>query len=103
MSQRKDSHLGEEENYLHETVAQAGVADGAPVPEEETVELQPAESGVQTLYELPEQRKRNRKVFRMSDGTQQAVFYAADVHVYNPDNEHFEEIDNTLQEEDHSH
>ena len=35
------------------------------------------------MRELPECRTGNRKIFRMSDGTEQAVFYPEAVHVFN--------------------
>ena len=48
------------------------------------------------MSEIPALRDDNRKVFAMSDGTQQAVFYAKSVHVYNHETDSFEEADNTL-------
>ena len=45
-------------------------------------------------------RESNRKVYRMSDGTEQAVFYPETVHVFNEDANTFDDVDNTLAEEE---
>ena len=50
--------------------------------------------------EIPELRGKNRKVFRMSDGTEQAVFAATDLHVFDEQTQSYQEIDTTLREGD---
>lgn len=50
--------------------------------------------------EICELRDQNRKVFRLNDGTEQAVFYPEAVHVFDEETQRFEEIDNTLTEEE---
>ena len=52
------------------------------------------------LNEIPELRDRKRKVFRMSDGTEQAVFTATDLHVFDEETQSYQEIDTTLREGD---
>ena len=48
--------------------------------------------------EILDLRGANRKVFRMSDGTEQAVFYPETVHVFNDDTKTFDDVDNTIVE-----
>ena len=48
--------------------------------------------------EILDLRENNRKVFRMSDGTEQAVFYPETVHVFNDDTKTFDDVDNTIVE-----
>ena len=56
------------------------------------------------MRELPECRTGNRKIFRMSDGTEQAVFYPEAVHVFNQETGMYENAGNTLvTEEDGKH
>ena len=50
--------------------------------------------------EICELRDQNRKVFRLNDGTEQAVFYPEAVHVFDEETQRLEEIDNTLTEEE---
>lgn len=52
------------------------------------------------VNEIQELRGANRKVFRMSDGTEQAVFYPTPVHVYDDETHSFKEVENTLVEEE---
>ena len=51
------------------------------------------------IEEIPEQRGNNVKVFRMSDGTESAVFSPSDIHVFDDETNTFEEIDNTIIED----
>ena len=46
--------------------------------------------------ELVELRENNRKVFRMSDGTEQAVFYPQNIHVRNKDTQIFEDVETEI-------
>ncbi|MBR3918336.1 MAG: RHS repeat-associated core domain-containing protein [Clostridia bacterium] len=50
--------------------------------------------------EITELRGTNRKVFRMGDNTEQAVFYAKPVHVLDSDTRSYEEIDESVFESD---
>lgn len=52
------------------------------------------------VSEILELRESNRKVYRMSDGTEQAVFYPETVHVFNNDTKTFDDVDNTIVEEE---
>ncbi len=49
--------------------------------------------------EILELREENRKVFRMSDGTEQAVFFPEAVHVFNEETQAYDEMDATLSED----
>ena len=69
----------------------------------ENVEIQlevekPRESKPQ-ISEIFNLRKRDRKVFKMNDGTEQAVFYSKPVHVFNEDAKTFVDVDKTLVED----
>lgn len=48
------------------------------------------------VSELIAQRGKNKKVYKMSDGSEQAVFYPENVHVLNENNGIFEAIENNL-------
>ena len=52
------------------------------------------------VSEILDLRESNRKVYRMSDGTEQAVFYPETVHVFNDDTKTFDDVDNTIVEEE---
>jgi len=49
--------------------------------------------------EIPSFRERNKKIFRMSDGTEQEVFYASDVHTLDEEDGQYKDIENTIIEE----
>ena len=56
------------------------------------------------LEEIPNQRGKNLKVFRMNDGTEQAVFSPASIHVFDDETQTFEDVDCTLtQDKDGKH
>ena len=56
------------------------------------------------VNEIAELRDKSRKVFRMSDGSEQAVFYANAVHVFDEQTESFEEVEHEIvMEEDGRH
>ena len=91
--------LNTEEVYLApEKEASAG-ADAAGLQDAEIVAEEPMKS-VFVVSEIPELREENRKVFRMSDGSEQAVFYPEAVHVFNEDTKKYENVDNTFAEEE---
>ena len=50
--------------------------------------------------EVPEFRERNKKRFKMSDGTEQEVFYASDVHVLDDEAGRYDDIEDTLTEDE---
>ena len=50
--------------------------------------------------EIPELRRENKKVFRMSDGYKKAVFYPEPLHVFDSSTKNFEKVDNSLIEEE---
>ena len=93
------------------TAPEAEMADSvASASEPEAVERaeQPAKKFVThtdptknavAIGEITEMRAIDRKVFRMSDGTEQAVFFSEPVHVRNEETGAFEDADNSLTEE----
>ena len=50
--------------------------------------------------EIPEFRERNKKRFKMSDGTEQEVFYASDVHVLNEATGQYDDIEDSISEDE---
>ena len=52
------------------------------------------------IEEIPEQRGNNFKVFRMNDGTEQAVFSPSAIHVFDEEKHIFEDVENTLTEDE---
>ena len=51
------------------------------------------------LEEIIEKRGNNLKVFRMNDGTEQAVFSSSPIHVFDDESRTFEKIENTFTED----
>ena len=83
----------EEAAIDHSEETEAAQADELSMPEEG--------KAVKTrVNEIQELRGANRKVYRMSDGTEQAVFYPTPVHVFDDETQGFKEVDNTLAEEE---
>ena len=84
----KMKHGAEEIVLAPETVPSDEVAAEDSVPHDEMVnedvavmvEAEPKQAV--RVNEILELRQSNRKVFRMSDGTEQAVFYPNPVHVF---------------------
>ena len=52
------------------------------------------------IEEIPEQRGNNVKVFRMNDGSEQAVFSSSAIHVFDNETHTFEDVENSLTEDD---
>lgn len=96
---------GAEEIYLApETETSEELVIDEPIEEIENedipvmVEAEPKKNV--RVGEILDLRENNRKVFRMSDGTEQAVFYPTPVHVYDDETHSFKEVENTLVEEE---
>ena len=106
----KNENLGADEIYLApettpEEKAEA-VADSAKENEiSHAPELEPEDPAKSVrVSEIIELREENRKVFRMSDGSEQAVFFPEAVHVLNEETQTFDDVDNTITlEEDKRH
>ena len=72
------------------------------VAEETEASIKPDET-VKTatrVNEIPELRGENCKVFSMSDGTEQAVFYTEPIHVFDDETQCFTPVDVTITEKD---
>ena len=52
------------------------------------------------IEEIPEQRGTNVKVFRMNDGTEQAVFSPSAIHVFDDETRTFEDVEDTIVEDE---
>lgn len=50
--------------------------------------------------EIPELREKNKKRFKMSDGTEQDVFYATDVHAFDEESGEYLDIEDTITEDE---
>ena len=107
----KKEEIGTEEIYLMpETETAEAVKPVAVKPLVETAnesisvmpEAKPEKNA--RVGEILALRGSNRKVYRMQDGSEQAVFYPEAVHVFNKTTETFDDVDSTLiQEEDGRH
>ena len=101
-----DEKMGmEEEIYLapeEEAEKQSEREEPAARTEAEGEEIQVEEEKkkANAVSEIREMREENRKVYRMSDGSEQAVYYPEAVHVYDEETGEYEEVDNTLKEEE---
>ena len=107
----KKEEIGTEEIYLMpETETAEAVKPVAVKPLVETAnesisvmpEAKPEKNA--RVGEILALRGSNRKVYRMQDGSEQAVFYPEAVHVFNKATETFDDVDSALiQEEDGRH
>ncbi len=97
----------EEDIYLAPESANAepitGSGDAASKPDvqdEAPALAEEPETAVFAVGEIRQMRGENCKVFHMSDGTEQAVYYPESIHVFNEETASYDEIDNTLEEEE---
>lgn len=68
------------------------------------LEVEEAPKKISRVNEIAELRGQNSKVYRMSDGSQQAVFFSNAVHVFDEETKRFEEVEHGLvMEEDGKH
>lgn len=99
----KNEMMGENDLYLapEETTheAPAGLSADA-APEISAVEAEHVPEKVSRLEEIPEQRDVCRKVFRLADGTEQAVFSPAPIHVFDDETQTFEDMESTVTADD---
>ena len=74
------------------------------VAEETEASIKPDETvkAATRVNEIPELRGENCKVFSMSDGTEQAVFYTEPIHVFDDETQCFTPVDVTITEKDGS-
>ena len=101
----KNEKIGAEEIYLApETENSEELVLDEPIEETKnediTVMVEPESKKNVRVGEILDLRESNRKVYRMSDGTEQAVFYPETVHVFNDDTKTFDDVDNTIVEEE---
>ena len=103
----KNENMGVEDLYLApEETKDSDVAALSDTSEDDASEFIPVEedSGKPTklkrIEEIPEQRGNNYKVFRMNDGTEQAVFSPTAIHVFDDETRTFEDVDSTLAEDE---
>ena len=101
----KEKEFGAEELYLApeteisaETEVKQEISHQTELVEKDTKKA-PFE-----IDEISNLRKANKKVFRMSDGYEKAVFYPETLHVFDSNTKNFEKVDNSLiEEEDGQH
>lgn len=92
----KNKILGEEELYLapdptkssfpSTTISNIMSKENSPPPKR--------------IAEIPDLRARNLKVFRMSDGTEQAVFSPSNIHVLNDETNIYEDVEKFFMEDE---
>ena len=100
----EEIYLAPEKTSLSDTPAENGDDLRADANEEMTVTVEPEPEKAVRIGEILALRTENRKVFRMSDGSEQAVYYPETVHVFDEDTNTFDEADHTLiAEEDGKH
>ena len=102
----KNETIGAEEIYLAPEVINA--EENLPTQEEHSAQAN-SEDIVVAAEEKPEKnvrvseildlREDNCKVYRMKDGTKQAVFFPEMVHVFNEETQTFDDVENTFIEE----
>ncbi len=96
----------EEELYLASRESEelaTEAKDGKLVEVKPDSKSKPPKKKAHEVRERLEARRENMKVFEMSDGSEKAVFYPAPIHVYDDDTHAYEEIENTILEEDEKH
>ena len=102
-----EKRIGSEELILEPETKEAVeglTTDIAKESEEISVELEAGPKKIFRVNEIRAYRETNKKVFSMSDGSEQAVFYPGAVHVSNEESGEYEETDSTLVvEEDGKH
>ena len=103
----KNENMGVEDLYLApEETKDSDVVALSDTPEDDASEFIPVEedSGkskkLKRIEEIPEQRGTHVKVFRMNDGTEQAVFSPTAIHVFDNETHTFEDVESTLIEDE---
>lgn len=103
----KNENIGVEELYLApEGTKDSAVAALSDTPENDASEFIPAEeeSGkpkkLKRIEEIPEQRGTNVKVFRMNDGTEQAVFSPSPIHVFDDETHTFKDVESIISKDE---
>ena len=82
-----------------EVAAEDSVPHDEMVNEDVAVMVEAEPKQAVRVNEILELRQSNRKVFRMSDGTEQAVFYPNPVHVFDENTNTFDDADDSFVEE----
>ena len=103
----KNENMGADEIYLApEETNDADTSLLPDVSDSETLEVASEPDAmdkprkIKRIKEIPEQRAKNLKVFRMSDGTEQAVFSPSAIHVFDDETRSFEDVESTLTEDE---
>ena len=103
----KNEIIGAEDLYLApEETKDSDVSALSDTSEDDASEFIPVEEEsrkskkLKKIEEIPEQRGTNVKVFRMNDGTEQAVFSPTAIHVFDDETHTFEDVESTLIEDE---
>lgn len=96
----KEQKITQELLLADENAVENNEPTTAEVTETEITVAENPKDKVFAVSEIEELRAENKKVFQMSDGMHQAVFYPEPVHIFDAENGRFEEIDNNLDEEE---
>lgn len=99
----KNENMGVEDLYLApDDTKESDAIDLSDTPEFELDKMDPIADAsdkpkkFKRIEEIPEQRGNNVKVFRMNDGTEQAVFSPSAIHVFDDETRTFEDVESTL-------
>ena len=103
----KNENMGEEDLYLAPVdTKESDTFDLSDTSEIELDKMDPIANAsdkpkkLKRIEEIPEQRGNNVKVFRMNDGTEQAVFSPSAIHVFDDETRTFEDVESTLFEDE---
>ena len=99
----KNENMGVEDLYLApDDTKESDAIDLSDTREFELDKMDPIADAsdkpkkLKRIEEIPEQRGNNVKVFRMNDGTEQAVFSPSAIHVFDDETRTFEDVESTL-------
>ena len=96
--------MGTEDIYLapentNDSVALSDSSESEAFEKASTIQVPKKCKSIKRIEEIPEQRGTNFKVFRMDDGSEQAIFSPHTMHVFDDETHTFEEIENTITED----
>ena len=95
----EEIYLAPETNESEEVLTSKEETSEETKHEDVAIALEPEQKKKLRVNEILELRESNRKVYRMSDDTEQAVFYPKAVHTFDDNTNTFNEMDNAVVEE----
>ncbi len=92
----EELELAPENNEMEELVE----IEASEIMDEDTLESEKEIKKSVCVKEIVELRGENKKVFKMSDGTEQAVFFASPIHAFDDETHTFKEENDTICEDE---